>query len=124
MVKRRALLLSIGLLLFIGLISTAMAVWAQSDDKSANNLPVDSLQAAHSTAKAEDRFVQEVNALVTQWAASLEKDPGWIHVVARHDRNKDRAGVLTNGQPIPLDYISDTWYQIDDKKSIIARVTV
>lgn len=57
----------------------------------------------------------DIQALVTQWSETMLKGEGWLHVVAHHTRDKEESSPLPNGQTIPLNYISETWYHLSDQ---------
>mgnify|MGYP001112394238 CR=1 FL=1 len=71
-----------------------------------------------------DNEIEEMQTLTTRWENAVLQVPGWFHIVTQHDRNKDQVGNLPNGQPIPLDYVSDTWYQLNDKGVTVAVVAM
>lgn len=76
------------------------------------------------TAISDNEIKKEVQTLTTRWENAVLQVPGWFHIVTQHDRNKDQVGNLPNGQPIPLDYVSDTWYQLNDEGVVVAVVAM
>jgi len=77
-------------------------------------------QLASDDEQAEIR--QAIQALVAQNAAKLHTGPGWLHIQLHHLRNKDKSSALSNGQAIPLNYISDTWYHLNEQGQAVEVV--
>lgn len=69
-------------------------------------------------------IAEEVRALVTRWSGSTLRGAGWVHLVTRHQSDQDEAGILPNGQPIPLDYVMDEWYQLDQQKQVLTVISI
>lgn len=70
-----------------------------------------------SSAPAQDDLspiAEEIQALLDAWQGGTLASSGWLHVVEMHDRTKSDAGHLPNGGSIPIDYISETWYFVQD----------
>lgn len=45
-------------------------------------------------------------------------------MVTHHTRDKDNTSSLPNGQPIPLNYVSDTWYRLDEQGLVVQAVAL
>ena len=71
--------------------------------------------ARPASADEQQAILQTVQTLAAQWSGAVLKRNGWIHVVTHRTRDKDKVSSLPNGQAIPLNYISETWYHLDDQ---------
>ncbi len=65
-------------------------------------------------ADEQSEILQTLQALVTADASRLQTGPGWLHVELHHRRSQDAKSELANGQELPLDYIADTWYHLNE----------
>ena len=72
----------------------------------------------------QSSFADEIQSLIDKWQGSALVGEGWLHLVEFHDRNKDQIGKLPNGEEIPMDYISDTWYHLSEDGEIVALVAM
>jgi len=71
--------------------------------------------ARPASADEQQAILQTVQTLMAQWSDTVLQGSGWLHMVTHHMRDKDRGSSLPNGQAIPLNYISETWYRLDDQ---------
>jgi hypothetical protein len=96
-----------------------------TDPLSSANVPTPFPQAVSTVAPTPSRnaIAEEIQALNSKWAAEFLQGGGWLHLVIQHDRNKDKVGTLPNGQPIPMDYVEETWWQLNEKNLVVAAVT-
>lgn len=127
--RKMMLLIEIGaVLLLIGLvIGNATAGSAKSANprgspanaaqQAAVDAPVPvSVPPGRSEATDDQETIrQAIQTLVAQWSDTVLQGSGWLHMVTHHMRDKDRGSSLPNGQAIPLNYISETWYHLDDQ---------
>lgn len=72
---------------------------------------------------SQETTIQVVDQYVSKFSAQMLKEKGWIHVVEQHIRGLEDVGSLPNGVPIPLNYISDSWYFIDSDGKVTKAVT-
>ena len=72
----------------------------------------------------QEAIRQAVQTLVARWSDAVLPSSGWLHVVTHHTRDKDKTSLLPNGQPIPLNYISETWYRLDDRGQVVEAVAL
>ncbi|RMF28464.1 MAG: hypothetical protein D6759_15780 [Chloroflexi bacterium] len=72
----------------------------------------------------QEAIRQAVQTLVARWSDTLLQGSGWLHMVTHHTRNKDRVSSLPNGQAIPLNYILETWYRLDDRREVVEAITL
>ncbi len=63
----------------------------------------------------QETILQVIQTLVAQWSGAVLQKGDWLHMVTHHMRDKDRASSLPGGEAIPLNYISETWYHLDDR---------
>lgn len=61
-------------------------------------------------------IAEEIGRLIADWQGEMLASTGWVHVVAVHDRTKAQSDPLPNGALIPVDYISETWYLLQEGK--------
>jgi hypothetical protein len=66
----------------------------------------------------QETICQAIQTLVAQWSDTVLQGSGWLHMVTHHMRDKDRVSSLPNGQVIPLDYLSETWYHLNDQEAV------
>lgn len=132
-VKRRTFLVVLGLLLLIGLVGVATAgqeiqvqyFGSPEEVRPVTSIAIDApkqLQAVNPLDENESKTPQEIEMLVTRWSTAMMNGSGWLHVVNHYSRNRDQTGVLPNGQSVPLNYINDTWYQLNDQGLAIAVI--
>lgn len=67
-------------------------------------------------------IAEEIDWLIAVWQGETLASTGWVHVVAQHDRTKGQSDPLPNGTLIPVDYISETWYLLQEGQ-VVALVT-
>lgn len=67
---------------------------------------------------------QEVQSLLAKRQSEVLQGAEWIHVVELHQRNKETAGSLSTGQPIPLNYILETWYHLNGEGKVFEFVNM
>jgi len=81
------------------------------------NAPATASESLARPASADEQqaILQAIQTLVAQWSDTVLQGSGWLHMVTHHMRDKDRGSSLPNGQAIPLNYISETWYRLDDQ---------
>jgi len=143
--KKSVLLASVSLAVLVGLVGTAMVwaqsgaeenhavSWVrqvvlepirpgeQSSANAAQQAAVDapipvSVPPGRSEATDDQETIrQAIQTLVAQWSGTVRQGSGWLHMVTHHMRDKDRVSSLPNGQAIPLNYISETWYHLNDQ---------
>lgn len=73
---------------------------------------------------SDDEIIREVQALVARWEEAALQSLGWFHVVTQYDREKDTVDTLPNGQPIPLDYVMESWYLLDEQGQATTAVSI
>jgi hypothetical protein len=138
--RKSALLASVSLAVLVGLIGT-IVVWAQSgaeenpphavaralteEELAAGEEmefigadPADFQPPAAGDADDQETICQAIQTLVAQWSDTVLQGSGWLHMVTHHMRDKDRVSSLPNGQVIPLDYLSETWYHLNDQEAV------
>lgn len=78
---------------------------------------IEPLQLGQTASKADDQETirQAIQNLVAQWSGTVRQGSGWLYMVTHHMRDKDRVSSLPNGQVIPLNYLSETWYHLNDQ---------
>lgn len=117
----------LGLFLLIGLAGTALTQVYAATGKGSPPLPKSTpaiVKSANSFDPGGVNIAQEAQTLAARWSASVINGAGWLHLMSRHDRNKDVSGTLPNGQPVLLNYIDDAWYQVDGQGKVLAAVTL
>jgi hypothetical protein len=77
--------------------------------------PADFQPPAAGDADDQETIRQAIQTLVAQWSGTVLQGSGWLHMVTHHMRDKDRVSSLPNGEAIPLNYISETWYHLNDQ---------
>jgi hypothetical protein len=82
----------------------------QTDGQSANEQPADFELLKALNAKSAEKFLK----------------PGWIHFAFQSisDNDDGSNGDLGNGQVIPLNYISESWYRLNEKGEIVESVSL
>ncbi len=66
---------------------------------------------------------ERYNRWVDEMAAELGAPSGrWLSVRLAHRQNPD--AVVHQGSPLPLDYHSEQWLQLDDMSRVVARVSI
>lgn len=70
----------------------------------------------------EGEIIQELHALVDRWQTPILLSEGWLHVAEQHDRNLADAGELASNQSLPIDYIKEGWYLLDNKGVVLEAV--
>lgn len=78
---------------------------------------------AEPTPTNQESVSQVLQALVDRWSEVTLQGNSWLHLVTHHIRNKDKLSSLPNGQAIPLNYILDTWYHLDEKGRVLEGIT-
>jgi hypothetical protein len=76
------------------------------------------------SAASHEAIAEEIKLLNDKWAARFLQNANWIHFVTKHDRTKDQIGPLPNGQPIPMDYIMESWWQLNEQRLVVAGVSL
>jgi len=66
----------------------------------------------------------ELKAITTQWSNSLLQGAGWVHLISQHTSDQDEGGTFPDGRPIPLSYIMDEWYQLDEQNQVVAVISI
>jgi hypothetical protein len=64
-------------------------------------------------ADGQEAIHRTIQTLATTWSDAVLASNGWLHVTTHHTRDKDKVSILPNGQTIPLNYVSDTWYRLE-----------
>lgn len=73
----------------------------------------------------QEDALETLQNLIARWSAAiLRPEGGWLHMMTHHTRYKDQAGSLPNGQAIPLNYISDTWYHLNDQGQAVEVIAL
>ena len=72
----------------------------------------------------DTEIVPQVQSLVSSWSDPLIQGEGWLHVVKQHDSNLKDWGTLPNGQPIPLNFVQDSWYLLDGQGLVVEAVSI
>lgn len=82
----------------------------QTDEQSANEQPADFELLKALNAKSAEKFLR----------------PGWIYFKFQSisDNDNGNNGDLGNGQVIPLNYISESWYRLNEKGEIVESVSL
>jgi len=63
-------------------------------------------------------IAEEIDRLIADWQGETLASTGWVHVVSLHDRTKAQSDPLPNGALIPVDYISETWYLLQEAQLV------
>ncbi len=130
----KKILIGIGALLLIGsLVTFGLTRTAHSDNgrelsPSAAQSAVSTLVPVsahdHPEATNEETVYQTIQTLVTRWSGAFLQGSGWLHVVTHHVRDKDERSLLPNGQTIPPNYISETWYHLNEQGQAIEVIAL
>lgn len=107
--------------------STAVAQSEGPDERAGVQMSASALgpmTSVRSDVPQEDAL-ETLQNLIARWSAAiLRPEGGWLHMVTHHTRYKDQVGSLPNGQAIPLNYISDTWYHLNDQGQAVEVVAL
>jgi len=66
----------------------------------------------------------EITSLISRWTQPLIYGSGWLHVKERVDQDDLELGSLPNGELIPQDYFSESWYLLDSSGVVVAGFSV
>jgi hypothetical protein len=56
----------------------------------------------------------EVKSMVDRWVAERAKEEAWVHIVSNVAMGQDSGVVLPDGRPMPLSYIQDDWFYLNE----------
>jgi hypothetical protein len=65
-----------------------------------------------------------ITSLISNWTEPLIFSSGWLHVKERVDQDDLGLGSLPDGEPIPQDYISESWYLLDGSGVVVAGISM
>ena len=121
------IVLSLILLPLMAFQGMQIVITAQKDSLSPSSVMGDVLNQTNSrdvSIAQQVSFTDEIRALIDKWQGSSLVGEGWLHIIETHDRNKDQVGVLSNGEGIPMDYVTDSWYHLGQDGKVVALVTL
>mgnify|MGYP001100005020 CR=1 FL=1 len=141
--KKSVLLASVGLVLLVGLIGTAVVLaqggedWQQPVESEVGSQPVEeATEETHRTsevsipdgmsAKESAKVASQIDtgstvtmeALVQNWEQNLLGKEGWLHLKGKHYVAREPGSTLPNGAPLPEIYISESWYNLDEMGNV------
>lgn len=110
---------SVATTLLIALV--VVVAYSKHSDVRASEKNILPLDSSRSNVEAKSEVTQQVlptdaiSDLVKKSAKTINQ-PGWIHVqeTTVYDIDQENNGVLPDGKVIPLSYINDSWYHINN----------
>ena len=102
------------------------ALALSGNERELQNVPSQTNTDKEDVASANNAAMlsQEVQSLLAKRQSEILQGAEWIHVVELHQRNKETAGSLSNGQQIPLNYILETWYHLNGAGEVFEMVNM
>lgn len=87
-------------------------------------IAVNLLTACQSNNNASDVSATDLVTVLNKKSSVLTAKAGWLHVVEKvvYDVDKENLGVLPNETVIPLTYLTDTWYHINNNSQVFEYV--
>jgi len=67
----------------------------------------------YTTATARAINADDVIKMVNAWESKVQQNGQWIHVIYSVDLLESNGVILPDGQPMPLSYINDDWYYVN-----------
>lgn len=124
-----------GLLLFTAVIIAARAVpsesasgipsIAQDPAKGASSVEMPGVIWAGTVVPqpSQTQVAADVLSFVNGWESSFLSKRGWLHVRERVEQSGMELGTLPDGNPVAMNYVSESWYFLDDTGQVIAAVS-
>lgn len=72
--------------------------------------------------ESETAALETLLRLTARQGAAILQTPGWVHMIVRHERYRDRVSTLPGGREVPSVYLSDTWYRLEEGGWVTAAV--
>jgi hypothetical protein len=125
MKNRKLTMVLIFATLTVGVVLVSSGVFSSDNPIPNVTLPgvLDGEDASPGLAQVEN-LQEELETNINRWMGGTLGSSGWLHVVTRHDREKDQASSLPSGQIIPDDYIMESWYFLNGEGLVSELVTL